>query len=94
MELVQVEGIESVPVGVTNRRHADSLSKAREELSTALDSLRKGATNEFIAFDVRPSDRLIVRPKPAPQPAPLGEAEHAGGLGVDDQCELGRLRQV
>src|SRR5512140_124623 len=53
VELVQEEGVESVSVGVTNRRHADSLTQARRGLTTALESLNRGATNEFIAFDVR-----------------------------------------
>ncbi len=53
VQIVQGKGIESVPVEVTNRRHAESLIKAREGLATARQSMRKGATNEFIAFDVR-----------------------------------------
>jgi tRNA modification GTPase len=53
MEMVQGGAIESESVGVTNRRHADSLMKAREGLATALQSLRQASTNEFIAFDVR-----------------------------------------
>ncbi len=53
VELVQTKSIESIPVNVTNRRHADSLLRARESLATALRSLKEKATNEFIAFDVR-----------------------------------------
>jgi len=45
--------MESVPVGVTNSRHVASLMKAKEALHAALQSLKDGATNEFIAFDVR-----------------------------------------
>jgi tRNA modification GTPase len=53
VELVQGKGVETVTIGVTNRRHAESLAGARESLSMALGSLEAGATNEFIAFDVR-----------------------------------------
>jgi tRNA modification GTPase len=53
VQIVQETAMESVAVGVTNRRHVESLIKAREELATARQSLRHGATNEFIAFDVR-----------------------------------------
>ncbi len=53
VELVQRKSIESLPVSVTNRRHADRLLQARESLATALQSFDKKATNEFIAFDVR-----------------------------------------
>ncbi|RPH37104.1 tRNA uridine-5-carboxymethylaminomethyl(34) synthesis GTPase MnmE, partial [bacterium] len=42
VQFVQTKGVESVPVGVTNRRHAESLIRAREGLSTALESLKKG----------------------------------------------------
>ena len=53
VELVGKKGMESVPVGVTNRRHAGSLARASEGITSAVQSLRKGMTNEFIAFDVR-----------------------------------------
>jgi len=53
IEMVRGKEVETVSIGVTNRRHAESLMKARESLSTAIGSLKKGATNEFIAFDVR-----------------------------------------
>jgi tRNA modification GTPase len=40
-------------VVVTNRRHRDSLQKAAVELDRARTSLAEGATNEFIALDLR-----------------------------------------
>jgi tRNA modification GTPase len=42
-------------VCVISRRHAESLLKGAKNLGLALDSLAKGMTNEFIAFDVRES---------------------------------------
>jgi tRNA modification GTPase len=53
LEVVGGKEVESVPIGVTNSRHVASLMKAKEALHTALQSLKHGATNEFIAFDVR-----------------------------------------
>jgi tRNA modification GTPase len=38
---------------LTNRRHADAVERSRNSLQTALKSLEDGATNEFVAFDVR-----------------------------------------
>jgi len=40
-------------VVVTNRRHRDALEKAAAELDRARASLAEGATNEFIALDLR-----------------------------------------
>jgi tRNA modification GTPase len=53
VELVRGKGIETASLGVTNRRHAENLTKAQESLRTAVASLKKGSTNEFVAFDVR-----------------------------------------
>jgi len=38
---------------LTNRRHKDAMDRSRSSLETALDSMNVGATNEFVAFDVR-----------------------------------------
>jgi tRNA modification GTPase len=38
---------------LTNRRHKDAIERSRKSLETALSSLDGGATNEFVAFDVR-----------------------------------------
>jgi tRNA modification GTPase len=40
-------------VCVMSERHAESLLKGAGSLSTALESLHAGMTNEFVAFDVR-----------------------------------------
>jgi tRNA modification GTPase len=42
-------------VQITARRHWDSLNRAITSLDAGLSSIRKGATNEFVAFDVRES---------------------------------------
>jgi tRNA modification GTPase len=46
---------------VTNRRHWEALTQAVRSLDSALDSLRSGATNEFVAFDVRECVAAISR---------------------------------
>lgn len=38
---------------ITNRRHWEALQAGIKSLDSAIDSFRNGATNEFIAFDVR-----------------------------------------
>ncbi len=40
-------------VCVISERHAESLRKGAQDLSTALESLGTGMTNEFVAFDLR-----------------------------------------
>ena len=40
---------------VLSERHAESLQKGARNLETALGSLERGMTNEFVAFDVRES---------------------------------------
>jgi tRNA modification GTPase len=40
-------------LAVTNERHRDALNKSIASLDAALESQGSGATNEFIAFDVR-----------------------------------------
>ncbi len=47
----QVENKESVII--TNERHYSALLKAKQSLISALDSLRKGESEEFIAVDLR-----------------------------------------
>ena len=42
-------------VCVLSERHAESLLKGAQSLGTALQSLRSGMTNEFVAFDIRES---------------------------------------
>ena len=52
--LVAEEGIDShESVRITGKRHWDSLSRSIASLESGLTSLRKGVTNEFVAFDVR-----------------------------------------
>jgi len=55
--LVEEVGLEQVgsdsTMAVTNRRHWDALRKGIGSLDSALTSLKAGATNEFVAFDVR-----------------------------------------
>ena len=46
-------GVGEGGVLVTNVRHKEALSRARDGIRLALDSLDGGATNEFIALDVR-----------------------------------------
>jgi tRNA modification GTPase len=46
-----VENKESVII--TNERHYSALLKAKQSLISALDSLRKGESEEFIAVDLR-----------------------------------------
>jgi tRNA modification GTPase len=40
-------------VVLTSRRHRDVLMRATEDLSIALETVRSGRTNEFIALDIR-----------------------------------------
>ena len=42
-------------VCVISERHAESLQKGARSLGQALDSLKAGMTNEFVAFDIRES---------------------------------------
>ena len=57
--LIKVVGLDrfdsDTTLAVTNRRHWDSLQKGIASIDSALDSVRKGASNEFIAFDIRQS---------------------------------------
>jgi tRNA modification GTPase len=53
LRVVEGKEVELLSVGVINDRHAMSLARSIEGIRTALMSLRKGATNEFVAFDVR-----------------------------------------
>jgi tRNA modification GTPase len=54
--LIRVVGLDRIgadtTLAVTNRRHWDALRAALNSLDSAIESLRHGATNEFIAFDV------------------------------------------
>ncbi len=60
LQVVKGKGVETVQVGVTNSRHAASLTSARESVKTARASLKAGATNEFIAFDVRDASNHLA----------------------------------
>jgi len=51
LDKTQAEGKESVII--TNERHYSALLKAKESLVSALDSLRTGKSEEFIAVDLR-----------------------------------------
>lgn len=42
-------------VQITGKRHWESLSRSIASIDSGLNSLRRGATNEFVAFDVRES---------------------------------------
>jgi tRNA modification GTPase len=44
---------------VTNERHFRALSKARDSLVSAMESLESGKTSEFVAFDVRMSVQAL-----------------------------------
>ncbi len=46
-------GLANTSVHVTNRRHWEALTRARSSLSIARESLKRGETNEFVAFDLR-----------------------------------------
>ena len=54
--LIRVVGLDRIgadtTLAVTNRRHWDALRAALNSLDSAIESLRQGATNEFVAFDV------------------------------------------
>lgn len=45
---------------ITNRRHWESLKKAKASLELALHSLDIGRTNEFVAFDVREAMEFLA----------------------------------
>ena len=60
LQMVKGRRVEIVSITVTNSRHAQSLARARERVTTALFSLRGGATNEFIAFDVRDASNHLA----------------------------------
>ncbi len=54
LDVAGLKGLGSeVALAVTNRRHWDALNRSVESLDSALASLRGGATNEFVAFDLR-----------------------------------------
>ena len=48
-----LEGATSDGVQITSSRHWNSLRRSIGELESGLSSLKEGATNEFVAFDVR-----------------------------------------
>lgn len=56
-ELLRIVGESSISshelVQITSKRHWESLQKTLQHLDAALHGLRKGITNEFLAFDVR-----------------------------------------
>ncbi|MGB2959895.1 MAG: tRNA uridine-5-carboxymethylaminomethyl(34) synthesis GTPase MnmE, partial [Bacteroidota bacterium] len=44
---------------LTNRRHKDAIDRSRSSLETAMNSVNAGATNEFVAFDVREAIEVL-----------------------------------